>query len=332
MFIIARALCPALEEVGLVVNKLLHEATPWAKKKYAAQISANSHRAPKLYGDVPDRVLDIHTMTWFIFKWVNPDTEITPAEEFARGPNGSPDLVNAAGYLTQLFYDTFRVLEMRNDWLGVVDSYTTGEVYTVIFRVRYDGIKVNDLFAAYIHPWRDGAYYTIGSIRGGNTLPREFITPGMTNMLMQRLLDERQERYESVSITNRTGIKTYLKSQSAEHVTKVAKSLGITDGIKKRKIMLIWDTLTGDGIVDAVRSLPRDHMQCLTTVAVNGFMKRHVLKRQADGNEKAVLDLYERGLFMLGTKIIKSKRHKIVAVPADVLLNMKEHGLLNLRA
>lgn len=301
----------------------------WAKKKYAAQINANSHRAPDVPDDIPDRTLEVHVMTWFMFKWVNPDTGITPAEEFARGPDGSPDLVDAAGYLTQLFYDTFRVLEMRNDWLGVVDSFTTGEVYTVIFRVKYDGIKENDLFATYLHPWYHGEYYTIGSIRGGNTLPREFITPGMTKQLMHRLLEERQERYESVSITNRTGIKTYLKAQPAEHVTRVAESLGITDGVKKRKIVLVWEALTGDGIVDAVGSLSDTHMQCLEMVASKGFMKRYVLERQADENEEAVLDLYERGLLMLGTKIIGNKRHKIVAVPADVLKSMKARGLLN---
>lgn len=318
--------------MDVAVGKLLHDATPWAKKKYAAQISANSHRAPQVSGNAPDRVLDVHIMTWFMFKWVNPDTGITPAEEFARGPSGSPDLVDAAGYLTRLFYDTFRVLEMRNDRFGVVDSYTTGKVYTVIFRVRYDGIKVDDLFSAYIHPWREGVYYTIGSIKGGNTLPREFITPGMTKQLMRRFLEERQERYESVPISNRTGIKTYLKAQPAEHVTKVAKSLGIAGGIKKRKIMLVWEMLTGDGIVDAVKSLSTVHMRCLATVAVNGSMKRYVLERQAEGNAEVVLDLYERGLFMLGTKIIGNKRHKIVAVPSDVLKNMKERGLLNFRA
>lgn len=313
------------------VVDFMHPCSQWAKKRYAAQMAANKHKAPHMPGELNEEMTESHILTWFLFQWINPDTGITPAEEFARGMDDKYDWVGAAESLTRMKFGTFRVLEMLEKGFGAVDDINTAETYPVGFRVGYDVLRENDVFVGYIHPWPDGAYYTIGTIAKVGSLPKEYITPGMTNMLVERFMRERQERYESVPITARTGLATYLKSQSADHVTKVAGSLGITGRTKKQKIILIRDALAGPGAAKAVESLPPSHVKCLEAVAAAGLVKRHVLKRKMGGEADTIMsELYRRGLLMLGTKAIGGRRHKVAAVPADVLRNAVERGLLNL--
>ena len=329
-FIAATTYRPLMDRQPDVVD-FMHPCSQWAKKRYAAQMAANKHKAPHMPGELNEEMTESHILTWFLFQWINPDTEITPAEEFARGMDDKYDWVGAARSLAQMKFGTFRVLEMLEKGFGVVDDIDTAETYPVGFRVGYDVLRENDVFVGYIHPWPDGAYYTIGTIAKVGSLPKEFITPGMTNMLVERFMRERQERYESVPITARTGIATYLKSQLADHVTKVAGSLGITGRTKKQKIILIRAALAGPGAAKAVKSLPPSHVKCLEAVAAAGLVKRHVLKRKMGGEADAIMsELYRRGLLMLGTKAIGGRRHKVAAVPADVLRNAVERGLLNL--
>ena len=310
------------------IPDFLYACSRWAKKKYAAQIARNEHQAPKMPVELTGETQDGHVMTWFLFQWVNPDTGITPAEEFARGLDVDVDWEDGVKHLTQLFFGVFRVLEMKGKAYGIVDSLTKSKLYPVTFRVGYAAVQANDVYMGYIHPWYDGTYHTIGTLVKMGTLPAGIITSGMANHLTQQLLEERQDRYESVTITDRTKVETYLKSQSADHVTKVAESLGIAGGTKKHKTGRIRDALTGEDITRAVQSLPESHLSCLATVATAGFMKRYVLERQLGDDESPIIDLYERGLLMLGKKSIGCRRHKIVAIPADVLKNLVDRGLL----
>lgn len=316
---------------SLDIETFLYTSSQWAKKKYAAQIAQVRQNMQNIPENATEEMIDGHVMTEFLFRWINPDTKITPAEEFAQSIDDEYDRMSIVKYVTQLFYDRFRVLKMSNAGFGLVDSIDTAKTYHVIFRVGYGNMNEGDVFAGYIHPWYDGTYCTIGLLVGLGRLPPEFITPGMSKKFVQRFLDERQERYESVSITAQTNIASYLKSQSADHVTEVAKSLDVASGTKKQKIQRVRDALVGSGIVRAVESLPASHVKCLETVAAAGTIKRHILKRRIGDKPDIITELYLRGLLMLGAKTIGGRRHKVVAVPADVLYNAVERGLLDLR-
>lgn len=150
------------------INSFMTMCQQWTRDKYEDQMILNADAAPKLPRrvigrDLIGRELTDHIMAWFMLGWTNPETGITPAQEFAKYHIVGQGWEDAVKYMGWIMFGEFRVLNIRKDRTGRVRSPATGKIYHVVFRVGRE-LQKNDVFVGCMHRWYENLYVTTGTV------------------------------------------------------------------------------------------------------------------------------------------------------------------------
>lgn len=309
---------------GNVVKTLVD----WAQKNYAEELDRHIGEYPYPLNFDTEKSQRGQVLTWFVLEWKNPRTGTTILEEFAGKFIKNPEKAAVFRQFGQVIYGSFRIIErVSNHVVDVVDRDTQKE-----YRVEFaNKIPPCIHFSGYIHPWEE-EYRATGVVMF-EMLPAdgEFITPDMQDELLRRLMKEKQDKAEAVLISATAKLSTYLRNQPVELVTMTAEFLGVPEGKKRERIAAIGAALSGDGADHIIKSLPKKERACLLYVhrSPQNAVKHEELESRfgrddfdtflSERGARSVMGrLREKGLLMVGRKVIQDRRYKVAAVPAEM--------------
>ena len=303
----------------------------WVQTTYSYELEQHSDKYPYMadFNTAERRATQI--MTWFTIEWKNPRTNITPLEEFIDKFVKDPALAAKVSQFSQAIFSTFQIVQRLADCMYIVTDQVTKKKYRIRLQTAIPPYRGTLIFDGYIHPWEeDGTHQATGILLLRKVSPTPFITPDMQKSLFRMMMKDKQDKYESVSISATTKISTYLKNQPAELVNTVSGFLNVHGGRKKEKILGIRAALSGDGATRILEMLPQKELACLLYVhqSPQKTTKHGMLERQfgdddfdpyETGRARSVIGrLREKGLLMVGKKTIGSRRYKVAAIPAEL--------------
>lgn len=300
----------------------------WAQRNYAEELDRHIGEYPYPLNFDTEESQKGQILTWFALEWKNPQTGTTILEEFMGRFIKNPKKAAVFGRFGLVFYGNFRIVRrVSGHMVDVVDRDTQKE-----YRVRFSNrIPPSASFSGYIHPW-DGGYRATGVVMF-DLYPAdgEFITPDMRDELLRRLIIEKQDRAEAVPISATAKLSTYLRNQPVELVGMTAEFLGVPDGKKRERIAAIEAALSGGGADHVIKSLPKKERACLLYVrrSPQNAVRHEDLERRFGrddfdaflsrrGARSVMGRLREKGLLMVGGKVMQDERCKVAAVPAEV--------------
>ena len=303
----------------------------WVQTSYGYELGQHIGEYPHTADfDTAEHMIK-QTMTWFALEWTNPRTDTTLVEEFIDKFVKDPALAAKVSQYGQAIYSTFQIVQRVADCTYIVTDQVTKKQYRVKLQTAVPPYRDEITFDGYIHPWEaDGTHRATGIITFRKVSPIPFITPDMQESLFRMMMKEKQDRYESVSVSATTKLSTYLKNQPIELVNTVSGFLNVPEGRKKEKIAGIRAALSGNGATRVLETLPKKELACLLYVhqSPQKTTKYGILERQfgdddfdpyGTGRARSVIGrLREKGLLMVGKKTIGSRRYKVAAIPVEL--------------
>ena len=318
-------------EISTPLNEenFLDYLSEWAIADWDREIQEHIGEYPSRISIEDEELHGKQIVTWFMLEWVNPRTGTTILAEFIEKFVKDPALAAKVGQLNGAFYSTFLFTRQISNDLFVITDQVTKKTYRLRFAAGLPGSWEDLILNTYIHPWDDdGTYVTAGVSTLSHPNPYGFITPDMHDALFRRFLREKQDAAEALPIPRK--MFTYLKNQPIELVNSVSDFLNVPEGKKRERINAISAAMSSRG-ASVLESSSKMERSCL--LYVYGF-KDHVTKHKelerlfsdddynpfsSQRSRSVIGRLRERGLLMVGRKIILNRKYKVAAVPAEIL-------------
>ena len=144
---------------------------------------------------------------------------------------------------------------------------------------------------------------------------------------------------ESVPVTSRLLLRQALKKFPTEWIYQIYLALGFpeSDANRGKKADAISSALLGASLPEMLAGLSREERECLTAVVdANGHAEYSEMQRRfgPDDTEvrwsksrprSAISGLRRRGLLLVGLHGTQDSRRKVLAVPSDVMANLRRH-------
>lgn len=276
-------------------------------------------------------------MTWFAYERKNAFGR-TLVDEFVDEFVYDERLGSKILQMKSLVHDTFliqRSADARN--IILVTAESSGRTFEVeVMGNSPDVYKEGRAFTGRIHPWHEDGTYRMTGITKILISDEELfgrhgiITPEMT-MLHKKILQELQERAESITVSTKPKAITLLRKLPIEWVDGICDSLNVDMWcLKKEKVMRIASALTSRNFLkQIVAGLSEDERIALRFVLKKGGSAKYSdLCRRVGRDDtewswveksaSTVGRLRRHGLLVVGKKRIMTRTYKVAAIPADV--------------
>lgn len=299
-------------------------------------------------------------VTWFASKWINPDTGATVVDEFVGARVHDSGVASRILGLKDLIHDEFRMIRKENRFTVVRAGRTgalykimmTGDSHYVLDRVWWEDVvdghirfeetpKGHLRFEGQIFPWYPaGSYRTCGVVVRPKRHRNRTGGYAYSSHVEDRdhmFLIESAQKAESVPVTSRLRVRSALKKFPTEWVYQMYLALGFPEGDESRgkKADAISSALLGASLPGILEGLSREERECLMAVAdANGYADYSEMQRRFGPDEtevrwsksrphSAIGGLRRRGLLLVGLRRERDRRRRVLAVPSDVLANLR---------
>lgn len=309
----------------------------YAEWKYGQQIEESYRVCPYDLDFENEDLVYKQILTWFILERNNSSGK-TVLDEFVDQFVDDKRLASKILQMKSLVYDTFFIIKKDAAHRILARSETDGKTYTVEILGEPEKYIEGRYFTGRIHPWHeDGTYRTTGINKIMFSDEEIFerygiITPKITGMLYDRMMQEFQDKIESITISPRSKVGPLLKKYPIEWVDGICGLLKIDKkNLKKKdKVERIACVLTSRNSLECIVSgLSEDEKIALRFVLKKGGTVRYSdlcsrIGRDDTGMSwdkepmSTVGKLRRYGLLVVGKTKSGSRTYKSAVIPADV--------------